>query len=420
MKKIAYQEALIIVIGLLLLPTSVRSGDFTLSGYTEAGKRSTADDYQEEGTDNDYAYRNYHLKLEQKISDRLSYDISSFVYDKKYSASDSLDNISRIFKTNWSYFAKKTRDKSLELGFDVNYKERRYEHLPKDEYDEIRVASSVGFDKRDLYAVDLALGIDNFDYLKHNQKDELKLFVRVGGKRYFLEKKLSLSGSYKLENTKQKQVGRQRTKQEILGGLDYIFDLPWIYKITAKWEWGARDTKDDEARDEDFDYKYWRYAAKTEHRISPKLKTDIAYEYFKKDYLSADLDHRGFYIRNSWDYEVLDDAKKRIGFGFGYEHKDVKYSLISGDDYRKETLGLDASYKKKKDWGVSLGLEQNFYDFSGLGNDKERTYVLLSGEKSLFEGDLVLSLDLKYRYTNYEQRQDSEQQAIRFSFEYRF
>ncbi|MDP2924071.1 MAG: hypothetical protein Q8O30_10195 [Candidatus Omnitrophota bacterium] len=28
-----------------------KAGDFTLSGYTEVGKRSTAEDYEEEGTD---------------------------------------------------------------------------------------------------------------------------------------------------------------------------------------------------------------------------------------------------------------------------------------------------------------------------------------------------------------------------------
>ena len=94
----------------LILPSLVRAeeesaeaqrakaGDFTLSGYTEIGKRSTAEDYEEEDTDDDYTYRNYHLKFGQKVSDRLSYDIGSFVYDKDYDAKDSLDNISRIFK----------------------------------------------------------------------------------------------------------------------------------------------------------------------------------------------------------------------------------------------------------------------------------------------------------------------------------
>jgi len=422
---------LFIIVGLLVLPSlalanepaeaqRAKADDFTLSGYTEVGKRSTAEDYEEEGTDDDYAYQNYHLKLEQEVSDRLSYDISTFIYDKDYKTADSLGNISRIFKTNWSYYLKKLKEESLELDFKVKYREKRYKNSPRNEYDEIGAEPSLTFKKKDIYTIDLALGIDNFDYLAEGQKDQFKVFTRVGGKRYLLEKKLMLTGSYKLENTEQEKINRKRTKQEILGGFDYIFEIPWIYKIANRLEWGQRDTKEEEERDEDFDYEYWRYYTKTEHKISPKLKTDLKYQYFKKDYISADLDHRGFYIQNSWDYEILDDEKQRIGFDFGVEHKDVKYELKSGNDYLKETVEAKLNYKRKKNWQASAGLEQNFYDFDDSSNDKKRTYVKLSGEKLFLGGDLVLSLDLKYRYTDYEQGNDKEQEAVRVAFKYKF
>ncbi|PIU42406.1 MAG: hypothetical protein COS99_00405, partial [Candidatus Omnitrophica bacterium CG07_land_8_20_14_0_80_42_15] len=86
---------------------SAEKDNFVISGYTEIGEKSTAEDYEEEDTDDDYTYRNYHLKFGQKVSDRLSYDIGSFIYDKDYDTKDSLDNISRIFKTNWSYYIRK-------------------------------------------------------------------------------------------------------------------------------------------------------------------------------------------------------------------------------------------------------------------------------------------------------------------------
>ena len=59
----------VIVVGFLVLPSLAAADDFVLSGYTEVGKRSTAEDYEEEDTDNDYTYRNYHLKFGQKVSD---------------------------------------------------------------------------------------------------------------------------------------------------------------------------------------------------------------------------------------------------------------------------------------------------------------------------------------------------------------
>jgi len=376
------------------------------------------------------------------VSDRLSYDLSSFIYKKDYKSRDSLDNISRIFKTSWSYYFPApdfpdsiiknypSRDPApvvICLAGKLRYKEKRYKNTPSSEYDQIVVAPALTFKKKDLYAIDLALGIDNFDYLAPGQKDQLKIFTSLGGNRYFLGKKLMLTSAYKIETLEQKIINRKRAKHEVMGGFDYLFDLPWLYKITTRAGWGQRDTKEDEGRDEDYDYEYWRYYTKTEHRINPKLKTDLKYQYFKKDYLTADLDHRGFYIQNYWDYEILDDERQRMGFDFGLEHKDVKYELKSGNDYEKETVEVKATYQRKKDWQVALRLEQNFYDFSpavGGGddssNDKKRTYVKLSAEKLFLEGDLALSVDLKYRYTDYEQGDDKEQEAVRIAFRYRF
>jgi hypothetical protein len=117
------------IIGILILPSLAwGKEDSVFSGYTEVGKRSQSEDYEEEDTDEDYTYRNFHLKFKQEVSERLtphlpaterrykkeesaglSYDISSFIYDKDYKAVDSLDNISRIFKTNWSYYLKKLK-----------------------------------------------------------------------------------------------------------------------------------------------------------------------------------------------------------------------------------------------------------------------------------------------------------------------
>ena len=66
-----------VIIGLTLLSSLAIADDFVLTGYTEVGKRSTAEDYEDE--DDDYTYQNYHLKLKHEVNDRLSYDIGSHV-----------------------------------------------------------------------------------------------------------------------------------------------------------------------------------------------------------------------------------------------------------------------------------------------------------------------------------------------------
>lgn len=184
------------IIGVLILPSLATADDFLLSGYTEVGKRSTAEDYEEEDEDDDYTYQNYHLKLKHEVNDRLSYDIGSFIYDKDYKSKDSLDNISRIFNTKWSYYLRKLKRQFLRATFKLKYKEKRYKNTPASEYDQIVLKPSLTFKKKDLYTIDLSAGGDNFDYLASGEKDQLKLFSKIGVKRYLLEKKLLLTSSY--------------------------------------------------------------------------------------------------------------------------------------------------------------------------------------------------------------------------------
>ncbi len=412
--------AVFVIIGILLFCSLAEAEDFVLSGYTEVGKRSTAEDYEEEDNDDDYTYRNYHFKLKQEVSDRLSYDISSFIYDKDYKSNNALDNISRIFNSKWSYYPRKLEEESLRLTLKLKYKEKRYNNSPANEYNQVMFSPALTFKQEDLYTIDLAGGIDNFDYLSAGEKDQLKFFGKIGAKRYFLEKKLLLTSSYKLETTKQEKENRKRTKNNLSGGFDYKFEWPWVHHLTARGKWGQRDTKDDEDRDEDFDYEYWQYYAKTTHKIGKRLKTDLKYQYFKKDYLTADLDHCGFYIKNSWNYKIFDDKKNKISLIFLTQHKDVKYKIRSGNDYKKETAEIKTTYQRKKNWRASASWQGNFYNYSDASNDKKRYYVVLSGEKLFLGGDLALLLDLKYRYTDYDQKGDSETQAVRMAFKYKF
>ena len=399
---------------------SAKAEDFVFSGYSEAGRRSQAEDFAEEDTDEDYGYQNYHLKFEQRISKRLNYDVSSFVYRKDYKTRDSLDNISRIFKAGLAYDLKRLGDERIKFDFKLKSRQKRYKNNPAGEYDEVGAMPALTFEEKDNYRIDLALGVDNFDYLSEGEKDQVKTSAGLGGQKHFLEKKLILVSSYKVERLNQEKANRKKTKQEVEGGFDYEFELPWIYQLVSRLSWGQRDTKDEEERDEDIDFEYWQYYVKSEHKINPKLKTHLKYQYFAKDYISADLDHRGFYLQNALDYEVLDSQRQRLWLDFSIAHKEVEYNLKPDNDYQKVSLQAKVSYKRKKNWQASLGLEENFYDFSAQDDDKNRSYLKLSAEKLFQAGDLILSVDFKYRFTNYAQKEDQQEEALRLGFKYRF
>ncbi len=417
----------LLVICSLLFPSLSLAMDFTLSGYFEAGKRSQAEDYEEEDEDREYTYQNYHLTLKHKLSDRLSYKLGSFIYNKDYKSMDSLDNISKIFNANGSYYLKKQKEKSLRLDVRLKYKEKRYRNTPSSEYNQIMFSPKLTYDKKDYYAINLRTGINNYDYVSTGRdrlvprgNDQLKLFSKLGVRRYLLEKKLTLTSSYKFETATHKRTNRQKDKNDFMFGFDYIFDIPCIYKITTRAKFGQRDTKDDDERDEDFDYKYRQFYLKTEHRINPELKTGIKYQFFKKNYLTADLDHSGFYIRSSWRYKRLADETQELYFNFTAKHKDVNYVLKSGSDYKKETVGIKGTYKRKKDWKTSVSLQGNFYNYEDSTNDRNRYYTKLSFEKLFPEKDLGLSLIFKYKYTDNKQANNTDEASIRLAFEYKF
>jgi hypothetical protein len=413
-------KSFFLIIILLIFPFFTYAKDFSFSGYTETGERSTSEDYEEEDTDDDYAYEKHNLKFEHKISNLLKYNAGMSFYDKDYKDNDSLDSISRILKAGFNYYIKKDKAESSKLDIKFKYKEKRFDNKPINEYDQIVFSPAFTFKRKDLYSIGFNAGINNYDYREAAQKDEFKIFGKIKGNRYFLNKNLILNSSYKIETADRKNIGRKKTMHDITGGLDYIFALSWLYKFTARAGWGERDTKEEDERDEDYDYEYRRYYVKTEHRINEKLKANLKYQYFKKDYVSADLDNRGFYILNGCSYEIINDKTQRFWFSFNTEYKEADYPLKVNNNYKKETFGIKVNYKRKKEWKVTAALKEKIYDFNDSSKDKKRYYALVAYEKLFLDGDLALSLNLKYRRTDYDQKNNTEEEAVRVAFKYKF
>lgn len=412
-----FSRRLLLFLACFLLLPSLSTAS-VLSGYFETGGRSQAEDFEEEDDDKEYTFRNYHLKFRHRATDRFSYDFSSFLYDKDYKSENSLDNTSAILKANGSYLL--NRQKSLRLDIKLKYREKRYRNSPSGEYDQIMFSPKLVYVRKDSHKIDLSAGINNYDYTAPGGNDQLKLFSRLGAKKYLLEKKLVIVSSVKFETGAYKRAKRRKNKNDFMLGFSYKIDSPVIYKITARSGFGQRDTKDNDERDEDFDYKYSQFYVKTEHRINPKTATDIKYLYFKKDYLTADLDHSGFYIRNNWKYKVLADEIQDLYFGLACKHKETDYALKPGNDYKKDTIGIKGTYRRKKNWKASAAVEGNFYNFRDPGKDKNRYYGRLSFEKSFPAKALTLSADFRYKYTDNKQANNTEEASVRLAFKYRF
>lgn len=391
-----------------------------ISSSVESGQRSTADDYKEEDDDLDYTYSNYKVKVKQALSDRFGYDLSSFTYTKDYDSSDALDNRSQIIKTNWFYYLSKQKQRSFKFGIKIQYKEKSFYDSPDREFTQLMVLPSLKFKKEDIYSVKLSTGFNKYDYLTADQKNQLKYSAKLDGYRFFSKKKLKLSGYYRIEHLNNTQTGRDRTKHNIMSGIDYVFDNNFIYKIKTKAKWGKRDTKEEEDRDDDSDYEYRKYKVMTVHKISKKLKTNLKYDYFIKDYKVTDLDHKGFYFVNGYDYEILKDKAQRSWLNFDFGRKDTRYIEKTGKDYRKVTADIKLNYNRKKNWKTSFGIESSFYKYDNEQNDKKRYYAKWNVEKLFINGELNVDLGLKYRFTDKKHELDDEQEAVRVGLSYKF
>ncbi len=310
--------------------------------------------------------------------------------------------------------------KIFKLDIKLKYKEKRYRDSPSDEYDQVKFSSGLTYTKKDSYTINVSAGINNYDYLAVNGSDHLKFFSKLGGKRYFWDNSLMLTSSLKFETAADQRADRRKNKNDVMAGFDYTPRLPVVYKIMARAWFGQRDTKDNDERDEDFDYKYSRFYVKTAHRVAPALLTDIKFQHFKKDYLTAKLDHTGFYVRSHWKYKVLTGTVQTLSFSLTARYKEVEYSLQPDNDYNKTTLGIKGVFNRKKNWKTSASLESSFYDFNDSEKDKNRYYIRLTFEKSFLLKPLTLSVNTKYKYTDHKHANNTEEKSVRLAFKYKF
>lgn len=416
----ALKSLYLIVILLICIPSFTFADDFRVGGFFDTGKRTQAEDYEEEDDDSEYTYRHYHFRFEHRLSARANYGVSSNYYDKDYSLSDSNDNISRILAVKGSYDIRKEKEEKLKLDIGFRHKEKRYSESPDSEYDQVILSPKFTYSVKDIYSVYVSTGINSYDYVNNNGKDEVKLYSKLGGKRNLFAKKLVLSSSFRYESSTRKREDRREHKNELMLGAYYIPDVSYLYKITLRAKAGQGDTKDDDDRDDDFDYRFSRFFIKTEHRINPLLKAGLVYEYFRKDYLTADLDHRGFHIRNTWRQSIIADKDRVLYIIVAAAHKAVYYPIKPERDYRKGTLEVNGVILQRRDWKTSLSLRGDFYDYSDSTGDKNRYYARLLLKRYFIEKRLDLSLNLKYKYTDNRHSNNTEEESGRLAFTYKF
>ncbi|MCX7927609.1 MAG: hypothetical protein N2606_05680 [Candidatus Omnitrophica bacterium] len=398
----------------------------SISSYVEFGRRSTTDDYLEEDNDRNYRFYSYQLKLQQELNKRISFDASFFKQDKDYKDSDKEDAKTEIIRSKLCYDAAKEKNDIFEYNLDLKYKAKRYRQTKNLEFDQISFAPSLKLGKKEVYTLGLTIGIDEYDYLSSSEKDESRVFGHVSFRHYLDQKNWLFLSTYRIEQAQQPRAQTKKRRQELSLGIDNHIDWSWLNMIGLRLEIGQRNTcYDDENRDDNYDYQYWRGLLKSEYNFGQRLKTNINYQYFEKEYLVRDFDHCGFHLSNGWDYELLNDKKNRLLLEWVFAHKKLNYKQQDGFDYYKNSAELALTYTKKKDWKTMTSILFDSYEYKEKKFDKQRTTVKLFCEKWFATSDISVFIETTLRITDYEVSsiavdREEKQHSLRLGISYKF
>jgi len=402
----------------LILLSPAYGADRVVSGYFDTGKRDVFEDFDDEGFDDEYTYRNYNLKYEDASLDHVEYEVSTFQKHRNYKANSDLDNRASTYKGKAAYAF--STENPLLAGLELRHRLKRFENSPRNEFDENVVNPFITKFKKDLYRLTLETGLDDFRYPHAEDKNGTTWFGRINGNRHLDDGRVNLMSSYSLAKTDRKQAFKERTKQDWMGKGTYKFDEPWIDKAFLRVNAGQRDTKEEDDYDIDYDYRYWSMDAQTNHTVGDDTDMTLEYEYLDKNYLSYNRDHTEYSVQNEWKRVFVKDQKARFWASVLFGHRAVDFPLLSGNNLKRETVGLKAVYWRKKTWTATLLAEVNFYDFQNSQKDKKRYNVAVEWNKDLMGGALDFTLGGKYSFTDYRAKNNTERDSVRAAFSYGF
>lgn len=386
--RLAKPAALITLTLALLAP--VYGADRVISGYFDTGTRDVFEDFDDEGIDDEYTYRNFNLKYEDAGFDRVDYGVSTFQKSRNYKNTNDLDNHAATYKGNVAYAF--PTDAPLLAGVELRNKQKRFENTPRDDYDQNVVTPFLTKFKKDLYRLTVETSLDDIRYENAEDRDSTTWVGRINGNRYFDGGRVNLLSSYSLSRTEKNQTFRKRTKQDWMGKGTYKFDNPLVEKAALRVNAGQRDTKEDNDSDIDYDYSYWSANAKTYHAIGEDTDTTLEYSSLGKNYIAYDRDHTEYAVQNEWKRVFIRNQKARAWASVLLGHREAHFPMLTGNNLKKETVGLKAVYWRKKTWTATLMADANVYDFNNSEKDKKRYNVAAEWNKDLMGGALDLTL----------------------------
>jgi hypothetical protein len=412
----------IILIALILAlyppyrPLSI-AGDSLISSSYEFGERQITDFIENRDSLDNFDYLKYRFRLKQDIKDSFSYNISYIRQKRDYETRDSLDSRVNEYKLGLNFAISELTQ--LQAGF--GHKEKHYKNTPSSEHNrdafdiglkhKLNPALSFGFD----------LGVINYDYFRDSASNQHKIYAGLNADYLLLNKRLKLGGFCRLQNVDQKGNKADRGEQIIGADINYKFNLRYLKDLRLTLEHGRDDTKEIEERDDNLRYRYSKWALKSNHPLSERLDTAFRYGQSRRDYFDSTSDYRGWFLESETDYEIFTSKQSALASSLKSEHKETDYHLDDSLNYLKDSLGVELTYNRKKNYKIIPSFTFSRYNYPANLNRKEKDYLTqIELIKEFERPDAKLKIKYAYKFRDFRYTADVAQWWVNLGIELGF
>lgn len=399
----------------------------SLSTFFEVGEKFTeVFGYEDSDVADDIKYLRYSISLNQKVNPSLNYTINQLLESRNYDNNDKFDN--RFAQTTISTMYKLPKSESLlipqELRSSYMYKLKNYVHTisgaENTDYDQNKFSLGISYiGDKENWSIDYDTGINSFNYDRTSINDENKYFNQIQLRKKLLKDKLDIYTGFKIQYAERKN-GDNRTEPGKIVGFDFKPGLKYLSLVSFKFENGKSETREEEAREDIFDYKYERFTTKVDMPITSKLKNYFVHKLTQRKYSMWNRSYHKLNMNNTIRYTQIDDKIRALYYELELEYKESDFIVNDPSDWKQVGETFTITYEKKKNWKIKSGFAFRKKEYSSATVDYNQ-WVYTLGLEKIFSPDLSLTFGLRKEWKDYYQGPDDKTlEVYNISLNYKF
>jgi len=402
------------------LSTAPAAGKSKVTAVFESGSRTATEYTEDRDVSGNLEYQRYDLRFDQELDKTTKYYFAYEQYHKDYSALDNFDSTSYEYHGGFAHTFENVRSGALKLDMDIGLREKDYRTADPSDY--ARSSADLGLDYKygDSWDLYWRNGFVNYEYLNADG-DQLKLYTKLGGKLWLVDKRLELGSSYKYEGISQHDPSLDRSEHIVNTISSYKFNLPYLNKVSALYEFGRNDTRDDdEDRDDVLTFKYTRWYVSSEHPILKNLDTAFKYGENIRGYDTSPNNYHTWYAENKTNLNIFEDKAIKVVLSTQLEHRDGAYVSVDALKYRKDVAGTRLSFKVKNNWELAPSFTFKKYDYRDNHVKDEQDYDAKIEFVKEFNQNLDIRITVRNCWKDYRLQPDLMIETVNAGIEYKF